>query len=51
MTLDIIYNIEKFAFKVKEWFIENGGNPILWIGIFLFGVFMFEVIYQSLNKD
>lgn len=51
MILNIVDNIEKIALNIKNWFIQNGGNPFLWVGIILFGIFMFEVIYQSLHKD
>lgn len=36
---------------VKEFFIDNGHNPILWIGIILVGLFLFEIVFKALNKD
>jgi len=55
MTLSIIDSIKEFFGNIKEWFVENnsdaGSNPILWIGIILVGLLIFELVFQALHKD
>jgi len=51
MTLGIWQNIENFFGNIKEFFIEHGNNPLLWLGIFLLGLLVFELVFQALNKD
>lgn len=51
MTLGIWQDFEKFLENVKEFFIEHGHNPVLWLGIFLIGLLIFELVFQALNKD
>lgn len=50
MTLTIIDDIKKIALDVKEWFLENGSNPFVWVGIILVGLLLFEIIFKSLNE-
>lgn len=51
MVLTIWENIEQFFENVKGFFIENGNNPVLWIGLFLLGLIVFEIVFQALNKE
>ena len=50
MILNIIDSINEIANNFKEWIINNGGNPILWVGLFFLGIFVFSVTYRALNK-
>ncbi len=36
---------------IKEFFIENCRNPILWIAIIVIGLLIFEWVYKSLHRD
>lgn len=36
---------------VKQFFLDNSRNPVLWIGIILLGLVLFEFVYNMLNKD
>lgn len=35
----------------REFIIENYGNPILWIGIFIGGLILFNIVYNALSKE
>ena len=50
MVLNIIDTINKVADSFKEWIIDNSTNPLLYIGLFFLGIFVFTVTYRSLNK-
>lgn len=49
--LNIIDSINKVAESFKGWIIENGSNPILWIGIILGGLAIFGITYNALSKN
>lgn len=51
MILNILDNINKVADNFKEWIIENSTNPLLWVGLFFLGIFVFIVTYRSLNRQ
>lgn len=36
---------------IKEFFVANDRNPILWIGLVLIGLALFELAYKALHKD
>ena len=54
MVLNIFTDISEWFTKVtepvKEFIIENTRNPILWVGIILVGLIIFEITYKALNK-
>lgn len=35
----------------RTWIISNSSNPVLWIGIFVVGILVFFLTYESLNKN
>ena len=43
--------IGEFGNEIKEFFLENNRNPILWVGLFLIGLLIFELTYKALQKD
>ena len=53
--LSIWANIGNFFVQlgedIKNFFIEHGRNPFLWIAIILVGLLIFEYVYKALNKD
>ena len=50
MILGIMDSLNKMSENLKDWFIENGNNPILWLGIFLGGILLFSIVYNYLKK-
>ena len=50
-VLSIIDEIEKALGKFRDWIVENYSNPILWIGLFLFGLFVFQMTFSALQKE
>lgn len=50
MVLSIMDSINKVADSFKDWIINNSTNPLLWIGLFFLGVFIFAATYRALNK-
>lgn len=51
MLLNIVDSINKVAKDFQGWIIENGSNPILWIGLFFAGILIFYITYNALHKD
>lgn len=43
--------LNEIAIDVKDFFLENNRNPILWVGIILIGLALFEIVYNKLHKD
>jgi len=54
MVLNIFDNalegITKVMDNFKEWIIDNSTNPLLYIGLFFLGIFVFAATYRALNK-
>jgi len=54
MVLNIIDSIIETMTEVtdafKEWIINNSTNPLLWIGLFFLGIFVFVATYKALSK-
>lgn len=36
---------------IKDFFIENSRNPLLWIAIIVVGLLIFEFVYKALHRD
>ena len=51
MILNIKDRMNKVADNFKGWIIENSTNPLLWVGLFFLGIFVFVVTYRSLNRQ
>ncbi len=47
----MIEQFEKFLENIKNFFIDNQGNPLLFIGVFGIGLLFFTTVYNALNKD
>lgn len=47
----MIEAIEKWLEGIKQFFIDNQGNPLLFIGVFGIGLFFFTTVYGALNKN
>lgn len=43
--------IKNAASEFKEFIVENGNNPILWIVLFFAGILIFWTTYNSLHRD
>lgn len=50
MILNIIDSINEVAESFKSWIINNSTNPLLWVGLFFLGIFIFAATYRALNK-
>jgi len=51
MILDVLSWVSNIFNNIKDFFIENGKNPFLWVIIIIIGLLLFEIIYKSLKKD
>ncbi len=49
--LTIMDRIEHLRRKVSDLFFEYHDNPIFWLACFLFGVFIFKVVWDALSKE
>lgn len=50
-TLSIIKKLEEWSEKFKKFITDNYSNPVLWVGILVFGILLFKVLYSGLNKN
>lgn len=50
MILNIMDSINEVADNFKNWIIDNSTNPLLWVGLFFLGIFVFVATYHALNK-
>lgn len=50
VALDIMKKLEEWSGKLEEWITKNYANPLLWVGILIFGVLLLKVILNSVNK-
>jgi hypothetical protein len=41
----------EFSEQVKEFFVDNSRNPVLWVGLVVLGLIIFEFTYKALSKD
>lgn len=51
MLLGIIDTLEKWGDNVREFLIDSGRNPVIWIGLFVLGLVVFFLTYNALHKD
>ena len=52
MVLFNLYDkITELANDFKNFILDNANNPLLWIGLFLAGLFIFKAVYYALNKN
>ncbi len=51
MLLGIWESLEKVGDGVKNFLIDSGRNPIIWIGLFLLGLVVFFLTYNALHKN
>lgn len=49
-TLTIMEKLDEWSKKFENWITDNYNNPILWVGILAFGILLFKVLYDGLNK-
>jgi len=40
-----------FFDKAKDFLLDNSRNPILWVGLVILGLLIFEFTYKALHKD
>lgn len=50
-TLSIMKKLQEWSDKFKDFIMKNYSNPILWVGILVFGILLFKVLYGGLNKN
>lgn len=51
MLLTIMDTLNDWNEGIKDFFLKYGDNPILWIGLFGFGLLVFFVTYSTLHKN
>lgn len=47
----IVEVIQNGAESFKDFIIDNGRNPILWIALFFAGILIFFFTFNALNKN
>lgn len=47
----MVLGIKEFFESIKNWMLEHGDNPFLWIGIFLIALMIFWFTYDALHKN
>ena len=50
-VLDIMDDLNHKLEPFKKWILENQDNPIIWLGLFIFGLFLFNFTYNALQKE
>ena len=51
LLFNLYEELEQLALQFKEFIINNSTNPLLWIGLFLGGLFIFKTVFYALNKN
>ena len=51
MLEKVIKVITSLSEKFKDFIIDNGTNPVLWMVLFFGGVLIFWTVYNSLHKN
>ena len=49
--LSFYEQMQQWGSQIKDFILENGNNPLLWIGLFLGGLLIFKVVFYALNKN
>ena len=47
----IIFEVNHIFRKIESLFNEYHDNPILWLGFFLAGLFIFKITWDALKKE
>ena len=50
MILNIIDTINEWSEELKDVMIKVGDNPLFWLAAFFFGLLVFAVTFNTLNK-
>lgn len=50
-VLNFIDSLNKFMEPFKKWIQENYSNPLMWLGLFALGFFLFQFTYSALQKE
>ena len=50
VTLDIMKKLEEWSKKLEDWITANYANPLLWVGILIFGIIFLKIVLNSVNK-
>lgn len=50
-VLDILESIDKAIKPFRDWLRENYSNPIMWLALFVIGLFVFQATYSALQKE
>jgi hypothetical protein len=51
MILDFMTDLTNLMNQFKEFVYINRSNPLMWLGFFLLGLAIFELVYYSLQKE
>ena len=51
MILGILENLEKVSENIQNFLINEGRNPVIWIGLFILGLVVFFLTYNALHKN
>jgi len=51
MILDFFNDLSNLMLQFKDFIYENRMNPLLWLGMFMLGLAIFELVYYSLQRE
>ena len=49
--LNFLEDLNKLMEPLKKWIQEHYNNPLIWLLLFLAGLFVFQMTYSALQKE
>lgn len=49
--LNFLDSLNKIMEPLKKFIMDHYDNPILWLALFVLGVFVFQVTYSALQRE
>ena len=50
-TLNILESIDKVLKHFRDFIEDNYSNPLMWLGLFILGLLIFQATYSALQKE
>lgn len=51
MILSVWSELDKIMGQFKDFILANKSNPLLWLGLFVLGLVVFESLFKALQKE
>ena len=49
--LSLTDELNKHLENFRSWVVDNYANPVVWVGMFVVGILVFEFTYSALQKE